>query len=160
VWRGRAAIRSTGPRAARPHLRIGCNPHREDGQTDGCTPVNPNYNATILGHAYYLFAREVGWIKAGRVLQFIPWFLDPQPRFVDVKSGFNTRSAQLYPYDDPGDPDLSGGRRGLRTRLRRRRPDRALPHARVLMRAAQTDSRRRAVKRRDPNGVGVGPARP
>jgi hypothetical protein len=39
--------------------------------------------------------------RAGKLLQYIPWFLDPQPRFVDVKSGFITRARELYPARTP-----------------------------------------------------------
>jgi hypothetical protein len=60
-------------------------------------PANPHFNSTILSHGYYLFVQSVGHPVAGNVLQYIPFFLDPNPRFVDVKSGFNTRAAQLYP---------------------------------------------------------------
>jgi hypothetical protein len=65
-------------------------------------PADPHYNSTILSHGYYLFVQAVGHSIAGNVLQYIPYFLDPNPRFVDVKSGFNTRAAQLY----PGNPDI------------------------------------------------------
>jgi Zn-dependent metalloprotease len=72
-----------------------------------CPPSSedPHHNSTILSHAYYLFEQEVGHFRAGKLLQYIPWFLSPQPRFIDVYSGFVQRAGELYPQDDPGDAD-------------------------------------------------------
>jgi hypothetical protein len=64
-----------------------------------CPPSasDPYHNSMILSHAYYLFEQKVGHFAAGKVLQYVPWFLDPRPRFVDVKSAFIARARQLYP---------------------------------------------------------------
>jgi Zn-dependent metalloprotease len=62
-----------------------------------CDATDPHFNATILSHAYWRFVRKVGHEKAGRVLQYISWFLEPAPRFIDVARGFVRRSRDLYP---------------------------------------------------------------
>jgi hypothetical protein len=86
----------TGPRG-------GPYPARMRDYTCPSSSSLPHHNSTILSHAYYLFRKRVGRLKAGNVLLYISWFLAPKPRYVDVKNGFITRSGELYPYDDPGD---------------------------------------------------------
>jgi hypothetical protein len=48
-------------------------------------------NATILGHAYYLFVDKVGHDKAGNVLTYIPYALPSAPSFNDVAYWFIQR---------------------------------------------------------------------
>jgi Zn-dependent metalloprotease len=62
---------------------------------------DPHHNSTILSHAYHRFVQEVGHARAGNVLQYIPFFLAPIPRFADVRQGFIVRAGGLYP-NDPG----------------------------------------------------------
>ena len=62
-----------------------------------CAPdTDEHINATILGHAYYLFADEVGHPVAGNVLTYIPYALPPAPSFNDVAYWFAKRSEELY----------------------------------------------------------------
>jgi hypothetical protein len=55
-----------------------------------------HFNATILGHAYYLFVDEVGHDKAGAVLQLVPGTLPPTPTFESVRAAFVLRAGELY----------------------------------------------------------------
>ena len=62
-----------------------------------CAPdTDPHINATILGHAYYLFAKQVGHEVAGNVLTYIPDALPVVPNFNDVAYWFAKRSQELY----------------------------------------------------------------
>jgi hypothetical protein len=66
-------------------------PGRQEGD-----PADEHFNSTVLGHAYYLFVREVGHDVAGDVLQYVPFFLSPQPSFQEVVQGFTQRAHDLY----------------------------------------------------------------
>ena len=53
-----------------------------------------HFNATILGHAYYLFVMAVGSDKAGAVLQLVPGTLPPTPTFESVRAAFVLREVE------------------------------------------------------------------
>jgi Zn-dependent metalloprotease len=72
-------------------------PHPDTMSQYRCAAATDEHiNATILGHAFYLFAAKVGHEKAGNVLTYIPFALPAAPSFNDVAFWFIQRSNELY----------------------------------------------------------------
>jgi hypothetical protein len=61
-----------------------------------CSAKDEHTNSTILSYAYYGFVHKVGHLKAGTVLQYIPYALPGLRRFSDVNFWFVTRAGELY----------------------------------------------------------------
>jgi Zn-dependent metalloprotease len=59
----------------------------------------PQFNSTILSHAYYRFVQRVRHDRAGRVLHTVPQRLSPRPTFEEVARAFCLSGFALYGRD-------------------------------------------------------------